>query len=145
VSAAELVASFLSDHEIAFRREGSTFTLQLSGEHKRSLPVALTVRERTLSLEAFFLRRPIDNAAEVYRMLLSRNMRAAPVRFAADADGDVYLVGETALDGLDAEAVDALLGATLAIADEMFRHAVELGFASYLERERAYRAQQSDA
>lgn len=145
VHSAGVVEAYLSEQRIAYRRDGDTFTLSLAGEHKKSIPVVLAIRERTLTLEAFFVRRPLDNAAEVYRMLLSRNMRSGPVRFAADAEGDVYIVGEIALDALDADAVDALLGVTLAVADELFRHAIEIGFASYMERERAYRASRPES
>jgi hypothetical protein len=140
VTPPELVEAYLDEQEILYARGGDGgWSFSLSGEHKKSLPVALEIRESTLALHAFFLRRPLENAAEVYRMLLSRNMRRSPVRFAADADGDVYLVGELPLAGLDEASVDTLLGATLAVADEMFRHALEVGFASYLERDLAWR------
>jgi hypothetical protein len=144
VTPGDLVEGFLRANAIDFARAGDAFSFALAGEKKRSMRVTLTVRESRVSLEAFFVRRPIDNAAEVYRMLLARNLRGGPVRFAADADGDVYIAGEVAVATLDDDALDVLLGATVAVAEEMFVHALEIGFASYLERDRAYRAGHQD-
>jgi Putative bacterial sensory transduction regulator len=140
VTPAEVVESYLHEQRISFQRAADSFAFSVSGEHKKSMPVVLTLRERTLGLEAFFMRRPMDDPAEVYRILLSRNMRSSPVRFAADAGGDVYIVGEVPAARVDHDALDELLGAALSTADEMFPYALEIGFASYLEADRAYRA-----
>jgi len=140
VTAADTVEAYLAEQDIAFSRGGDgVWTFSLSGEHKKSLPVVLEHRETTLALQAFFIRRPFEHADEVYRMLLSRNLRRSPVRFAADADGDVYLVGEVPLVALTPDALDELLGAALATADQLFDPVIALGFASYLERDLAWR------
>jgi len=140
VTAADIVENYLAEQEIGFSRSGDgVWTFSLSGEHKKSLPVVLEQRETTLALQAFFIRRPFEHADEVYRMLLSRNLRRSPVRFAADADGDVYLVGEVPLGALTEDALDEMLGAALATADQLFDPVIALGFASYLERDLAWR------
>lgn len=138
---ASVVESYLSAQEIPHERSGeATWSLHLRGERKHAIPVSLTIRERTLLIESFFMRRPIDAAAEFYRMLLARNMRPSRLRFAADADGDVYVVGEVALDSLDEAVLDGVLGELLYTADQMFDAAIVTGFSSYLERDRAWRA-----
>ena len=137
---ADTVDAYLAEQGIASSRAGeAVWTFSLSGDHKKSLPVVLEQRETTLGLQAFFIRRPFEHADEVYRMLLSRNFRRSPVRFAADADGDIYLVGEVPLDALTPEALDELLGATLATADQLFDPVIALGFATYLARDLAWR------
>ncbi len=140
------IVGYLNETGIPFDRpSGGAFALTLHGERKRGLPVSIEIRERTVAFGAFFMRRPMDNLGETYRMLLARNLRAGPVRFAADSSGDVYLVGETPLTGFGADQIDVMLGALLSVADEVFVQAVELGFASYLERERSWRAASDEA
>jgi len=138
-SASEVIETYLAEQQIPFRRVENTWAFALSGEHKHSIPVVLVLRERTLSVESFFIRAPMDNAAEVYRLLLARNARSSPVRFAADADGDVLIVGEAILEMFDSGMLDALLGAVHANADEMFDAALTIGFATYLARDLAWR------
>ncbi len=144
MNARDVLESYLTAQGIAFERTGDAWALQLRGERKHSIPVLIAIAERTLTLQSFFMRRPMEDAGEFYRMLLARNMRASRLRFAADADGDVYLVGEIALDDADADAIDALLGELLYTCDQMFDAAIGTGFASYLEKDRAWRAQQRE-
>jgi hypothetical protein len=117
--------------------------LQLRGDKKHSITVLLALRERTLALESFFMRRPAENHADLYAMLLRTNMRAYGIRFALDDIGDVFIVARIALESVTDEELDRLLGAVLSTADEMFMPAIEVGFASYLARDMAWRAAQA--
>ena len=49
-------------------------------------------------------------------------------RFAIDDDGDVYALADVPLDGLDADALDGLLGALCALVDESYEGIVRMGF-----------------
>ena len=49
-------------------------------------------------------------------------------RFALDDDGDVYALADAPLDGLDADALDGLLGALCALVDESYEGIVRTGF-----------------
>lgn len=138
--AAATLLAYLRETGIAHERMPGGFALTLHGERKHSLPVTVEFRERSVAFSAFFMRRPMDNAGETYRMLLARNLRGGPVRFAADSAGDVYLVGEARLKDFSGDVADEMLGGLLSLADELFMRAVETGFASYLERERSWRA-----
>jgi hypothetical protein len=142
VSARDTVESYLSAQGIPFERTDDSWVLQLRGERKHAIPVLLRSGERTLSVRSFFMRRPIDDAGEFYRLLLGRNLRPSRLRFAADADGDVYLVGEIALEALDADTLDAVLGELLYTCDQMFDAAIAVGFGSYLEKDLTWRAAQ---
>ena len=142
--AAEVIERYLRDREIRFERSSqSDWVLQLHGEKKHSITVLLALRERTLALESFFMRRPAENHADVYAMLLRANMRAYGIRFALDDIGDIFIVTRLALDAVTEDELDGLLGSVLTTADEMFMPAIEVGFASYLARDLAWRAAQT--
>lgn len=115
------------------------FALTLRGERKHSIPAILVVRDRTLVIESFFMRAPVENHAAAYRMLLQRNARAQAVHFALGESGDVYLVGQMPLATVNDDAIDRLLGEILVTADEMFDAAIAVGFATYLARDLAWR------
>jgi hypothetical protein len=83
---------------------------------------------------------PDEGHAEVYRILLHRNQRPGPVHFALDDEGDLILTGSVPLEAVDAERVDELLGAVLALSDETFNRVLRAGFAGYLELEQKWRA-----
>jgi hypothetical protein len=80
-------------------------------------------------------RRPDEQHAEVYRLLLQRNVRLSGVAFALDRLGDIYLVGRLPLAAVDAQAIDQLLGAVVDAADSAFDRILATGFASSIRRE----------
>lgn len=142
-AAAQTIESYLADRDVRHERIGEAdWAVQLHGEKKLSITVLLALRERTLQLESFFIRRPAENHADVYRMLLRANMRIYGVRFAIDDIGDVFLVGRIPVDAVNEEELDRILGAILSTSDEMFMPAIEVGFASYLRRDMAWREAQ---
>jgi hypothetical protein len=60
------------------------------------------------------------------------------VAFAVDATGDIYLDARLPLDAAVAD-LDRVLGTVLATADESFNTILELGFASSIRKEWAWR------
>jgi len=139
--AASTIESCLSERDVRYERVSeSDWAVQLRGEKKLSITVLFALRERTLQVESFFIRRPAENHAELYRLLLRTNMRIYGVRFALDDLGDIYLVGRCPIEAVGEEELDRLLGAILSISDELFMPAIEIGFASYLKRDLAWRA-----
>lgn len=140
---AEIIESYLADRDVRHERmSDADWAAQLHGEKKLSITVLLALRERTLQIESFFIRRPAENHADVYRMLLRANMRVYGVRFAIDDIGDVFLVGRIPVDAVNEDELDRILGAILTTSDEMFMPAIEVGFASYLARDMAWREAQ---
>jgi len=115
------------------------FLVLLHGEHKLVTNALLTVGESALVVEAFFMRRPDDNHADVYALVLRRNLRAFGVHFAVDALGDIYLTGRLPLASVNEADVDRLLGAVLSEADECFNPAIGLGFSAAIRAEKAWR------
>ena len=115
------------------------FVFDLPGERRLSTPCRLSVGEHSLAVHAFVCRNPDENHEGVYRWLLSRNLRLYAVAFAVDARGDIYLDGRLPLAAVNAEELDRVLGSVLTYADESFNTILELGFASSIRKEWAWR------
>jgi hypothetical protein len=142
-AAADVVASSLESLGVPHRRlSDRAWVVELRGERRHAIAVVLVLRERTLHLESFFMRRPAENHGAFYRLLLRANARLYGVRFAADEVGDVFLVGTLPLAALSEEELDRTLGSILEESDRLFMPAIEVGFASYLARDMAWRASQ---
>jgi hypothetical protein len=119
------------------------YLVRLEGQHKLATMTWLIADRHSLLVEAFFCRQPDENHEAFYRFLLGRNGRMYGVHFALDQAGDVYLVGRLPLSATDD--IDRLLGCVLSYADENFDKALELGFASAIRREWAWRAKRGES
>ena len=62
-----------------------------------------------------------------------------------DAAGDVYLVGRLPLSVVTADEIDRILGSVLQYADESFDPLLEIGFASSIRREWAWRQKRGES
>ena len=138
------IAGALDELGLAYEnpRPGA-YLVKLAGQHKLATVTWLIADQHSLLVEAFFCRQPDENHAEFYRFLLSRNGRMYGVHFSLDPVGDVYLVGRLPLSAVDD--IDRLLGCVLSYSDENFDKALELGFASAIRREWAWRAKRGES
>ena len=116
-----------------------TFVVSLPGERKLKTTCSLVVGAHSLSLNAFVVRRPDENAEAVHRWLLERNTKLYAVAYALDALGDVYLSGRVPLAAVTADEVDRLLGAVLEASDSSFNTLLEMGFSTAIRKEWAWR------
>jgi hypothetical protein len=107
--------------------EPGAFFVTLPGTHKLATHCWLVVGAHSLLVEAFVVRKP------------------DAVAFSADANGDVYLVGRLPLGGITTEEVDRILGSVLQYADESFDTLLEIGFASSIRREWAWRQKRGES
>jgi hypothetical protein len=142
---AGVIHRWLSAQDVGAERVGGGdeavgWHLMLRGERKRTIPVYLELGTHTLVVESFFMRAPDEQAAEVYEVLLRRNLRTYVLRFAIGTAGDILLVGVLPRHAVTAEELDRVLGQLLQAADDAFDQALRLGFAGYIEREQAWRA-----
>lgn len=112
----------------------------LEGVNKRSLPVSLTVKERTLHVTAFLSAPPDEAHDDVYRLLLSRNQHVSLVHYALDDAGQLVINGRIPLVTVSDAGLDAVLGEVLALADDVFPAILTRGFASYIDTEQQWRA-----
>jgi Putative bacterial sensory transduction regulator len=142
--AAAAIEAALAELGLAYEnpRPGA-YLVKLEGQHKLATMTWLIAGAHSLSVEAFFCRKPDENHAAFYRFLLERNGRMYGVHFSLDRVGDVYLTGRLPLAAV--ADIDRLLGCVLSYADETFDAALELGFASAIRREWAWRAKRGES
>ncbi len=141
-----VIAGALDEAEIRYESPGEgQFFCTLPGTHKLATHCWLVVGPHALLVEAFVVRKPDENAEEFYRFLLRRNARLYAVGFSIDANGDVYLVGRLPLSAVTPEEVDRILGSVLEYADSSFDPLLELGFASSIRREWAWRKDRGES
>src|SRR5690625_4650630 len=140
-AARALIGSVLTEAGLSVEAVGEDrWMTMLTGDHKRTIPLLLTLGERSLTVSSLLAASPDEGHGEVYRILLQRNQRPLPVHFAVDDEGDLILVGRIPVPALDATALDELLGLVLSMADETFDQVLRAGFGSYIEHEQRWRA-----
>jgi Putative bacterial sensory transduction regulator len=119
--------------------------VELPGERKLKTNTMLTIGEHTVRVEAFVCRKPDENHEGVYRFLLKRNRRLYGVAYTLDTVGDIYLVGRLALEAVNPEELDRVLGQVLQAVDEDFNTLLELGFSTSIRREWAWRVSRGES
>lgn len=140
------VESALADAEAVFERpEEGRFIVSLPGTHKLITTCSLLIGDHTLSVNAFVVRAADENREAVYRWLLEHNSRLSGIAFALDRLGDVFLVGRVPLSTVTEPEVDRLLGSVLDAADSSFDRLLEIGFASSIRREWAWRLKRGES
>jgi hypothetical protein len=144
--AAQVIEDVLKDAELEWEspRPG-TYVVKLPGTRKLSTTLQMIVGRHSLSLNAFVIRHPDENESGVHRWLLERNLKLYGVSYAVDQLGDVYVTGRLPLAAVTADEVDRLLGQVLEAADGSFNTLLELGFASAIRREYAWRVSRGES
>ena len=138
--------SYLDGHELEVDEPTpGTFVATLPGVHKQQTACSFVVGEHALTVQAFVARHVDENAENVFRWLLERNLRMYAVSFAIDALGDIYLSGRLPLTSVTPDEIDRLLGAVLEYADSSFNTILELGFGSSITREWEWRLSRGES
>ncbi|MEW1829045.1 YbjN domain-containing protein [Streptomyces sp. NPDC088196] len=144
--ASQVIEGFLKGAELDWERpEFGTFVVQLPGTRKLSTTLSLLVGRHSLSLNAFVIRHPDENETAVHRWLLERNLKLYGVSYAVDQLGDVYVTGRLPLSAVTEAEIDRLLGQVLEAADGSFNTLLELGFASAIRKEYAWRVSRGES
>ena len=112
------------DRDMELRR----WYVRLAGEEKATFTVWLTLGQRTLHYESYFMPAPEENVERVYEYLLRLNTRLFAMRFAVGEEDAVYLVGQMPLSALDEDELDRILGSAYAYSEQYFRPAMRIGF-----------------
>jgi len=142
----EVIRQTLTERELTFDRvDEGAYLVVLEGQHKLQTTTWLVVGDHSLLVEAFFVRRPDENGEEFYKFLLGRNGRMYGMSFSVDHLGDVFIVGHLPLSAVTPDEIDRLLGCMLTYADENFDRALELGFASSIRKEWAWRISRGES
>ncbi|MFE6223670.1 MULTISPECIES: YbjN domain-containing protein [unclassified Streptomyces] len=141
-----IVEDTLTEAELEWESpEPGSYVVKLPGTRKLSTTLSLRIGRHSLSLNAFVVRHPDENEAGVHRWLLERNLRLYGVGYAIDQLGDIYLAGKLPLAAVTPDELDRLLGSVLEAADGDFNTLLELGFASAIRREYAWRVSRGES
>lgn len=142
----QLISGVLEEADLKHEQSGpGSFIITLPGSKKLQTACRLLVGQHGVLIEAFVCRRPDEAHEDVYRWLLRRNGRLYGVHYALDKAGDIYLIGRLAHHAMNAEELDRLLGQVVEAADGDFNTLLELGFASSIRREWAWRAARGES
>jgi Putative bacterial sensory transduction regulator len=142
----EYLEGFLERAGIVFERSTpDTFVVELPGTRKLKTNVSLTVGPHAVTVNAFVARKPDEQAPSVHAWLLEQNRRMYGVAFAIDQLGDIYLTGKVPLTSLNDDELDRLLGCVLEYSDGAFNTVLEIGFASAIRREWAWRVSRGES
>ena len=104
--------------------------VRLLGEERDAFTIRYHLRQRTLHYEMYFMPPPVENAAQLYQHLLSRNLKLFGASFAVGEEDAVYLVGQLANTLISDDELDRVLGSMYVWADQFFRPAMRIGYAS---------------
>jgi HD-like signal output (HDOD) protein len=142
----ELIERVCTERELEWESTGdSAYVVTLPGTHKLKTVCNLIVGQHALRIEAFVMRQPDENREQLWAWLLRRNARMYGVAFSIDRAGDVYLTGRVALNALDEDELDRLLGSVLTYADESFDTMLEIGFGAAIRREWDWRVKRGES
>ncbi|MER7623454.1 YbjN domain-containing protein [Streptomyces sp. NPDC126503] len=140
------IETTLDDAELEWESpEPGSYVVKLPGTRKLFTTLSLKAGRHSLSLNAFVIRHPDENATGVHRWLLERNLKLYGVAYAIDGLGDIYLAGKLPLAAVTPEELDRLLGSVLEAADGDFNTLLELGFASAIRREYEWRVSRGES
>jgi hypothetical protein len=108
--------------------------VRLKGDEKSVVTVWLTLGQRTLHYETYFMPAPEENIEACWEYLLRVNQRLFAMRFAIGPEDAVYLMGQMPLSAVDADELDRLVGSAYSYSEDYFRPAMSIGFASRFRR-----------
>mgnify|MGYP000621803704 FL=1 len=141
-----VIQEALSESKIEFEElDKSSLVVTVPGEKKLYTNVIFKVSDKTLSVNAFVIRRPDQNTEKVYEWLLRHNANMYLLSYATNELGDIYLVGRLPIELVTRDEIDRILGAVLQYSDSSFNPLLELGFASSIRREWAWRVSRGES
>ena len=139
------IEEFLDSHVIDNERTNDAFLLTLPGERKLETHCALVVGDHSVSINAFVIRKPDENADLVHEWLLKKNSSMYCVAFAINELGDIYLVGRLPFSSINERELDRVIGAVLQYSDSSFNPLLELGYSNAIRREWAWRVSRGES
>jgi hypothetical protein len=90
----------------------------------------LTLRQRTLLYETYFIPAPEENAEQLYEYVLRRNLELFGASFCIGEENAVFLRGHLPSESVTDAELDRVLGSMYAWVERFFRPMLAIGFAS---------------
>jgi hypothetical protein len=116
------------EHATVQPLEGGAWLVSMEGHVRQRINVATVLRPDRVSFYFFMVRSPRENHEAFYRAILRKNLRSFAMKYALDADGDVWLVAEMPRNGFDAAELDRILGVFYQESESAFEALVHLGY-----------------
>lgn len=108
--------------------------VRLGGEAKEHFSAELTLGQRTLVVESYFMPEPEENREALFAHLLVRNKSMHGLHFVIGSENAVYLRGQADNRYVDRDMVDRLLAAVYDYTEQYFVPAMRIGFESKFTR-----------
>lgn len=141
-----IIAAYVRDNDLEHEwPDLQSVVVVLPGEQKLRTTVSIAIGQHAVTFNAFVIRHPDENEAELHRWLLRRNRRMYEVAYAIDHLGDVYLVATIGHAGICADELDQIFGAILDGADSVFNQLLEIGFMTAIAREYRWRRDRGES
>lgn len=142
----DLLIETLNESELTYEQlDSSTLLVTVPGTKKLYTNVLFKVTDKSLSVNAFVIRKPDQNVEKVHEWLLRHNAAHYLLSYAVNELGDIYLVGRLPIGILTKEEVDRIFGAVHEYCDASFNILLELGFADAIRREWAWRLSRGES
>jgi hypothetical protein len=143
--AIEIISSYLDANELSYELVDNIFVVTIPGEKKLRTTCSLSVGGSAVTVNAFVARRPDENAEDVYRWLLEKNLKTYAVAFAVDPLGDIYLAGRVPISAISPTEIDRIIGCVADYSDNSFNTILELGFATAIRKEWDWRVSRGES
>jgi hypothetical protein len=119
---------------VDYDRQLKRWYLRMRGEEKAVITVWMTLGERTLQYETYFMPAPEENIEACLKYLLRANNKLFAMRFTIGAEDAIYLVGQLPLSAIDEAELDRIVGSAYAYSEQHFGAAMSIGYASRFRR-----------
>jgi hypothetical protein len=116
------------EHATVEPLEDGAWLVSMEGHVRERINVATVLRADRVCFYFFMVRSPRQNHESFYRAILRKNLRSFAMKYALDADGDVWLVAEMPRNGFDADELDRILGVFHQESESAFEALVHLGY-----------------
>ena len=144
--ALEVLREYFAEANIAHESlDKGVLLVTLPGEKKLYTNVIFKISDKTLSINAFVIRKPDQNIDKVHEWLLRHNAANYLLSYAVNELGDIYLVGRLPIALVTREEIDRILGAVHEYCDASFNILLELGFENAIRREWAWRISRGES
>ena len=104
--------------------------IRLNAESRDVTTIWLTLRQRTLKYETYFLPEPEENQLQLYEFLLRRNYELVGAQFGIGPENALFLTGELPVDAVDELELDRVIGSIWDFVERYWDASLRLGFSS---------------